>query len=242
MIDLDKLESVMNTILDTNMTKDKENLVELFNKQLKLIDAISNKFEECYTLASTLDTAGEILQKIWKTTNKEYELEPIVQSTAHIKDFTKARRARIEAALSRLNEPKSLNEIKNISSDIISMQMDHLTNLILADIDPLHADRLNVDHNLWTICSTNMFSDVIQIFFNAVDTQRKIDTMNKLISDESRTKEISILYPTFVDDFKQTTKELLDRLENSIDLFNEYKGYSKQLYQIYQKYENFGNT
>ena len=237
MIDTDKLESVMNTILDTNMMNDKENLVELFNKQLKLIDAISNKFEECYTLASTLDTTGEILQKIWKITNNEYELEPIIRSTAHIKDFTKARRVRIEAALSRLNEPKSLNEIKTISSDIISMQMDHLTSLILADIDPLHADRLNVDHNLWTICSTNMFSDVIQIFFNAVDTQRKIDTMNKLISDESRTKEISILYPTFVDDFKQTTKELLDRLDDSIDLFNEYKGYSKQLYQIYKKYE-----
>lgn len=258
MIDIDKLEQIQHDII--NSDDDKKEVIELFNRQLSLLDKVTDEFDICYELAKNIDDALSLIQKIWIKTDRKHNVAPIIRSTTNIKKLVKFKREHIQKALDELNSSKSLDELKNISSDIISMQleptiniilsdinhehaehismqMDHLTNLILADIDPLHADRLAVDHNLYPICSTNMFSNVIQIFFNAVDTQRKIDTMNKLISDESRTNEINVLYPTFVDDFKQTTKELLDRLEDSIDLFNEYKGLSKSIYKIYKKYE-----
>lgn len=237
MIDTDKLELVMTNILDTNMINDKKTIIELFRKQLTLLDEIANKFEKCYILVSNINVASKIMQKIWMMTNNEHKLKPIVKSTTRIKEFIKVRQEHIENALIHLNTPQSLDEIKNISSDIISMQMDTKTNLILADINHSHADRLEVDHNLYTICSPFMLSNTVQIFFDVFDVQDTLDTMNKLVLDESLTKEINALYPTFVDDFQNTTQELMNQLKCSVDLFKEYKGYSKQLYQIYKKYE-----
>ena len=237
MIDTDKLELVMTNILDTNMMNDKKTIIELFRKQLNLLDEIANKFEKCYILVSNINVASKIMQKIWMMTNKEHKLKPIVKSTTRIKEFIKVRQEHIEDALIRLNTPQSLDEIKNISSDIISMQMDTKTNLILADINHSHADRLEVDHNLYTICSPFMLSNTVKIFFDVFDVQDTLDTMNKLVLDESLTKEINVLYPTFVDDFQHTTQELMNQLKYSVDLFKEYKGLSQAIYQIYKKYE-----
>ena len=52
MIDIDKLEQIQHDII--NSDDDKKEVIELFNRQLSLLDKVTDEFDICYELAKIL--------------------------------------------------------------------------------------------------------------------------------------------------------------------------------------------
>ena len=71
--------------LDT--TKDKNNLIDLFNEQLKILDTLKNHFKNCQTLALNLDEAYKLAETIWRVPKQEETNYSILKTTKHFEDF-----------------------------------------------------------------------------------------------------------------------------------------------------------
>lgn len=235
MINIDKLEQIQHDII--NSDDDKKEVIELFNRQLSLLDKVTDEFDICYELAKNIDDAILLIQKIWIKTDRKHDVEPIIKSTTNIKKLVKFKREHIKEALDRLNSPKSLDELKTISSDIISMQLDPTINIILSDINHNHADRLEQEYTLYSLCASIMFDHTARLFFDNYDINKHLSTINRILSDEIQTQVITKQYPSFVNDLHQTKAQMVTHLKDAMVLLIEYKDLSEMIYKIYKRYE-----
>ena len=88
MIDIKKLKVIKITRqkkLDT--TKDKNNLIDLFNEQLKILDSLKDYYRNCQTLALNLDEAYKIAEVIWLIPKQKDDNYPIFKDTQHFEQF-----------------------------------------------------------------------------------------------------------------------------------------------------------
>lgn len=235
MINIDKLEQIQHDII--NSDDDKKEVIELFNRQLSLLDKVTDEFDICYELAKNIDDALSLIQKIWIKTDRKHDVEPIIKSTTNIKKLVKFKSEHIKEALDRLNSPKSLDELKTISSDIISMQLDPTINIILSDINHNHADRLEQEYTLHSLCASIMFNRAARLFFDNYDISTHLLKLNRILADEIHTEVITKHYPSFVSDFQQTKAQLSTHLKDATTLLIEYKDLSEMIYKIYKRYE-----
>lgn len=234
MINIDKLEQIQHDII--NSDDDKKEVIELFNRQLSLLDKVTDEFDICYELAKNIDDALSLIQKIWIKTDRRCDVEPIVKSTTNIKKLVKFKREHIKDALDELNSPKSLDDLKTTSLDIISMRLDPTINIILSDINKNHAYRLEHEYTLYSLCTPYMSPRVSRLFFDNYGTHLYLSKLNRILADEIRRDVIVKYYPSFVTDFQQIEMQLTTHLKNATTLLIEYKNASEIIYKIYKRY------
>lgn len=235
MIDIDKLEQIQHDII--NSDDDKKEVIELFNRQLSLLDKVTDEFDICYELAKNIDDALSLIQKIWIKTDRKHNVAPIIRSTTNIKKLVKFKREHIQKALDELNSSKSLDELKNISSDIISMQLEPTINIILSDINHEHAEQLEKEYTLCSFFSYSISNHTGYLFFENYYVSKNLSSLDDILSDEIYTEVITKQYPSFINDFQQTEEQLTIHLKDAMALLIEYKGLSQSIYKIYKRYE-----
>ena len=204
---------------------------------MSLLDKVTDEFDICYELAKNIDDALSLIQKIWIKTDRKHNVAPIIRSTTNIKKLVKFKREHIQKALDELNSSKSLDELKNISSDIISMQLEPTINIILSDINHEHAEQLEKEYTLCSFFSYRMLEHTGYLFFENYNISKQLSSLNRILSDEIYTEVITKRYPSFVNDFQQTKEQLKTHLEDAMALLIEYKGLSKVICKIYKRYE-----
>lgn len=234
MINIDKLKQIQHDIL--NSDDDKKDIIELFNRQLSLLDKVTDEFDICYEIAKNIDDAITEMQKIWTKTDRKHNVEPIIKSTTNIKKLVKFKREHIQKALDELNSSKSLDELKNISSDIISMQLEPTINIILSDINHEHAEQMEKEYTLCSFFSYSISNHTGYLFFENYNVSKNLSSLDNILSDEIYTEVIKKGYSSFIDDFQQTEEQLTIHLKDAMALLIEYKGLSQSIYKIYKRY------
>ena len=220
MIDIKKLKVIKITRqkkLDT--TKDKNNLIDLFNEQLKTLDTLKNHFKNCQTLALNLDEAYKLAETIWRVPKQEETNYPILKTTKYFEDFLEFRTKYINKTLDILNLSKSLDKlIKEFPKEIILQ---------------LYSD-LNI--HIRSIQREKSYADIEHLFLGTQNTELKLNHSNKLLKNFSKKQDLEVLYPTFLDDFEKTSETLKFQIICSTEQLNSYLKISKQICKIYQQY------
>jgi hypothetical protein len=203
--------------LDT--TKDKNNLIDLFNEQLKILDTLKNHFKNCQTLALNLDEAYKLAKTIWRIPEQDEANYPILKTTKHFEDFLEFRTKYINKATETLTLSESLDKlIKEYPKEIILQ---------------LYRD-LNI--HIRSIQRENPYADIEHLFLGTQNTELKLKHSNKLLKNFSKKQDLEILYPTFLDDFEKTSETLNFQIICSTEQLNNYVEISKQICKIYQQY------
>ena len=203
--------------LDT--TKDKNNLIDLFNEQLKILNTLKNHFKNCQTLALNLDEAYKLAETIWRIPEQDEANYPILKTTKHFEDFLEFRTKYINKATETLTLSESLDKlIKEYPKEIILQ---------------LYRD-LNI--HIRSIQREKSYADIEHLFLGTQNTELKLKHSNKLLKNFLKKQDLEILYPTFLDDFKNTSEELREHIIYSAEQLNNYLKISKKIYKIYQQY------
>ena len=203
--------------LDT--TKDKNNLIDLFNEQLKILNTLKNHFKNCQTLALNLDEAYKLAETIWRIPKQDEANYPILKTTKHFEDFLEFRTKYINKATETLTLSESLDKlIKEYPKEIILQ---------------LYRD-LNI--HIRSIQREKSYADIEHLFLGTQNTELKLKHSNKLLKNFLKKQDLEILYPTFLDDFKNTSEELREHIIYSAEQLNNYLKISKKIYKIYQQY------
>ena len=220
MIDIKKLKVIKITRqkkLDT--TKDKNNLIDLFNEQLKILNTLKNHFKNCQTLALNLDEAYKLAETIWRIPEQDEANYPILKTTKHFEDFLEFRTKYINKATETLTLSESLDKlIKEYPKEIILQ---------------LYRD-LNI--HIRSIQREKSYADIEHLFLGTQNTELKLKHSNKLLKNFLKKQDLEILYPTFLDEFKNTSEELREHIIYSAEQLNNYLKISKKIYKIYQQY------
>ena len=220
MIDIKKLKVIKITRqkkLDT--TKDKNNLIDLFNEQLKILNTLKNHFKNCQTLTLNLDEAYKLAETIWRIPEQDEANYPILKTTKHFEDFLEFRTKYINKATETLTLSESLDKlIKEYPKEIILQ---------------LYRD-LNI--HIRSIQREKSYADIEHLFLGTQNTELKLKHSNKLLKNFLKKQDLEILYPTFLDDFKNTSEELREHIIYSAEQLNNYLKISKKIYKIYQQY------
>lgn len=216
MIDIKKLKVIKITRqkkLDT--TKDKNNLIDLFNEQLKILNTLKNHFKNCQTLALNLDEAYKLAETIWRIPKQDEANYPILKTTKHFEDFLEFRTKYINKILDKLKLSEPLDtSIKEYSNEI-NLQ-------ICNDLHILHREGL--------------YKDIEHLFLGVTNHKNKLKQSIELLENFTKREDLEILYPTFLDDFKNTSEELREHIIYSAEQLNNYLKISKQIYKIYKQY------
>ena len=214
MIDIKKLKVIKITRqkkLDT--TKDKSNLIDLFNEQLKILDTLKNHFKNCQTLALNLDEAYKLAETIWRVPKQEETNYPILKTTKYFEDFLEFRIKYINKTLDILNLSESLDKLIKECPKEITLQ--------------LYSD-LNI--HIRSIQREKSYVDIEHLFLGTQNTEIK------LLKNFSKKQDLEVLYPTFLDDFEKTSETLKFQIICSTEQLNNYLKISKQICKIYQQY------
>lgn len=220
MIDIKKLKVIKITRqkkLDT--TKDKNNLIDLFNEQLKILDTLKNHFKNCQTLALNLDEAYKLAETIWRIPEQDEANYPILKTTKHFEDFLEFRTKYINKTLDILNLSESLDKLIKECPKEITLQ--------------LYSD-LNI--HIRAIQREKPYADIEHLFLGTQNTEVKLKKSNKLLKNFSKKQDLEILYSTFLDDFEKTSETLKFQIIYSAEQLNNYLKISKQICKIYQQY------
>ena len=220
MIDIKKLKVIKITKqkkLDT--TKDKNNLIDLFNEQLKILDTLKNNYKNSQTLALNLDEAYKLAKTIWGVPKQEETNYPILKTTKHFEDFLEFRTKYINKALNILRLSESLDKLIKECPKEITLQ--------------LYSD-LNI--HIRSIQREKPYADIEHLFLGTQNTKLKLKHSNKLLKNLSKKQDLEILYPTFLDDFEKTSETLNFQIIHSAEQLNNYVKISKQICKIYQQY------
>lgn len=148
--------------LDT--TKDKNNLIDLFNEQLKILDTLKNHFKNCQTLALNLDEAYKLAETIWRVPKQEETNYPILKTTKHFEDFLEFRTKYINKTLDILNLSESLDKLIKECPKEITLQ--------------LYSD-LNI--HICSIQREKSYVDIEHLFLGTQNTEVKLKHSNKLL-------------------------------------------------------------
>ena len=219
MIDIKKLKVIKITRQKKDRTKDKNNLIDLFNEQLKILYTLKNHFKNCQTLALNLDEAYKLAETIWRIPEQDEANYPILKTTKHFEDFLEFRTKYINKATETLTLSESLDKlIKEYPKEIILQ---------------LYSD-LNI--HIRSIQREKSYADIEHLFLGTQNTELKLKHSNKLLKNFSKKQDLEILYPTFLDDFKNTSEELREHIIYSAEQLNNYLKISKKIYKIYQQY------
>ena len=203
--------------LDT--TKDKNNLIDLFNEQLKILNTLKNHFKNCQTLALNLDEAYKLAETIWRIPEQDEANYPILKTTKHFEDFLEFRTKYINKATETLTLSESLDKlIKEYPKEII-LQLYR-----------------NLNIHIRSIQREKSYADIKHLFLDTQNTELKLKHSNKLLKNFLKKQDLEILYPTFLDDFKNTSEELREHIIYSAEQLNNYLKISKKIYKIYQQY------
>lgn len=81
-----------------------------------------------------------------------------------------------------------------------------------------------------------LYKDIEHLFLGVINHKNKLKQSIELLKNYSRREDLEILYPTFLDDFEKTSKELRESIIYSTELLDEYLKISKQIYKIYKQY------
>lgn len=203
--------------LDT--TKDKSNLIDLFNEQLKILDTLKNHFKNCQTLALNLDEAYKLAETIWRVPKQEETNYPILKTTKHFEDFLEFRIKYINKTLDILNLSESLDKLIKECPKEITLQ--------------LYSD-LNI--HIRSIQRKKPYVDIEHLFLGTQNTEVKLKKSNKSLKNFSKKQDLEVLYPTFLDDFEKTSETLKLQIICSTKQLNNYLKISKQICKIYQQY------
>lgn len=219
MIDIKKLKVIKITRQKKNTKEDKNNLIDLFNEQLKILDTLKNHFKNCQTLALNLDEAYKLAETIWRIPEQDEANYPILKTTKHFEDFLEFRTKYINKALEILTLSESLDKlIKEYPKEIILQ---------------LYSD-LNI--HIRSIQREKPYADIEHLFLGTQNTKLKLKHSNKLLKNFSKKQDLEILYPTFLDDFEKTSETLNFHIIHSTEPLNNYIKISKQICKIYQQY------
>lgn len=219
MIDIKKLKVIKITRQKKNTKEDKNNLIDLFNEQLKILDTLKNHFKNCQTLALNLDEAYKLAETIWRIPEQDEANYPILKTTKHFEDFLEFRTKYINKALDILSLAKSLDKLIKECPKEITLQ--------------LYSD-LNI--HIRSIQRENPYADIEHLFLGTQNTELKLKHSNKLLKNFSKKQDLEILYPTFLDDFEKTSETLNFQIICSTEQLNNYVEISKQICKIYQQY------
>ena len=80
------------------------------------------------------------------------------------------------------------------------------------------------------------YADIEHLFLGTQNTELKLKHSNKLLKNFLKKQDLEILYPTFLDDFKNTSEELREHIIYSAEQLNNYLKISKRICKIYQQY------
>lgn len=82
MIDIKKLKVIKITRQKKLDAKEDNNeVIDLFNEQLKILDMLKNEYKTCQTLALNLDEAYKLAETIWLIPKEEETNYPIFKET-----------------------------------------------------------------------------------------------------------------------------------------------------------------
>ena len=219
MIDIKKLKVIKITRQKKNTKEDKNNLIDLFNEQLKILDTLKNHFKNCQTLALNLDEAYKLAETIWRIPEQDEANYPILKTTKHFEDFLEFRTKYINKALDILSLAKSLDKLIKECPKEITLQ--------------LYSD-LNID--IRSSEREKSYADIEHLFLGTQNTEIKLKHSNKLLKNFSKKQDLEVLYPTFLDDFEKTSETLKFQIICSTEQLNNYLKISKKIYKIYQQY------
>lgn len=76
MINIDKLKQIQHDIL--NSDDDKKDIIKLFNRQLSLLDKVTDEFDICYEIAQNIDEAITEMQKYGQKQIENTMLNPLL--------------------------------------------------------------------------------------------------------------------------------------------------------------------
>lgn len=216
MIDIKKLKLIKITRPKKSNTKeDKNKLIDLFNDQLKILDSLKNYYKNCQTLALHLDEAYKLAETIWLIPNQKNDNYPLFKETKHFELFLDFRTKYINKIIDKLKLSEPLDtSIKEYSNEI-NLQ-------ICNDLHILHRDGL--------------YKDVEHLFLGVTNHKNKLKQSIELLENFSKKQDLEILYPTFLDDFKNTSEELREHIIYSAEQLNNYLKISKQICKIYKQY------
>lgn len=219
MIDIKKLKVIKITRQKKNTKEDKNNLIDLFNEQLKILDTLKNHFKNCQTLALNLDEAYKLAETIWRIPEQDEANYPILKTTKHFEDFLEFRTKYINKALDILSLAKSLDKLIKECPKEITLQ--------------LYSD-LNI--HIRSSEREKSYADIEHLFLGTQNTEIKLKHSNKLLKNFSKKQDLEVLYPTFLDDFEKTSETLKFQIICSTEQLNNYLKISKKIYKIYQQY------
>lgn len=219
MIDIKKLKVIKITRQKKNTKEDKNNLIDLFNEQLKILDTLKNHFKNCQTLALNLDEAYKLAETIWLIPEQDEANYPILKTTKHFEDFLEFRTKYINKALDILSLAKSLDKLIKECPKEITLQ--------------LYSD-LNI--HIRSSEREKSYADIEHLFLGTQNTEIKLKNSNKLLKNFSKKQDLEVLYPTFLDDFEKTSETLKLQIICSTEQLNNYLKISKQICKIYQQY------
>ena len=120
MIDIDKLKVIqMAKQNKLNTREDKNEVIDLFNAQLKILDMLKNEYKTCQTLALNLDEAYKLAETIWRVPKQKNDNYPIFKETKHFELFLDFRTKYINKILYKLKLSEPLDtSIKEYSNEI----------------------------------------------------------------------------------------------------------------------------
>ena len=124
MIDIKKLKAiniVKNKKLDR--IKEKNNLIDLFNEQLKILDSLKDYYKNCQTLILNLDEAYKLAEVIWLIPKQKDNNYPICKETQHFEQFIDFRIKYINKALDILKLSESLDRLIKEFPNKITLQL-----------------------------------------------------------------------------------------------------------------------
>lgn len=216
MIDIKKLKLIKITRpKKLNTKEDKNKLIDLFNEQLKILDSLKNYYKNCQTLALNLDKAYKLAETIWLIPKQKNDNYPIFKETKHFEQFIDFRVKYINKALDILKLSESLDRlIKEFPNKITLQLCDDLNKL----------DR------------KEQYKDIEHLFLGVTNHKNKLKQSIELLENFSKKQDLKILYPTFLDDFQNTSEELRDHIIYSAEQLNDYLKISKQIFKIYNQY------
>ena len=169
MIDIKKLKVIKITRQKKDRTKDKNNLIDLFNEQLKILYTLKNHFKNCQTLALNLDEAYKLAETIWRIPEQDEANYPILKTTKHFEDFLEFRTKYINKAIETLTLSESLDKlIKEYPKEIILQ---------------LYSD-LNI--HIRSIQKEKPYGDIEHLFLGTQNTELKLKHSNKLLKNFSK--------------------------------------------------------
>lgn len=243
MINLDKLKNI-NEKLTTNT--DIEELIQYYTEALNILKNITNKLKEIEDINKNLEETTELIHKISKKFNKQFNKTKLIHSTNEFKNFILIRQLVLKRSLNNIKNAQyqySINKIIELYQDqflLYYYKNNDIINLLKLDTNAPKTNIKQDETNLLSATSLTWYDDLEHKIFKNHFIKNDMEYISKILNYNSEyddvLKEINTIYPTFLDDLQNTIKTFNNKINELRSDINEYIKILKKIKTLLNKY------